>query len=181
MRRRGGGIEIGRAITPAAAGQWHGPVASLVDGYTASAAEMIAGGLASYGRGVVVGTRTFGKGCVQEYFDDRSGTGVLRLTTMVFALPDGQPLQGVGIVPSVTLPLPRVRERESLLDASAPPWRGPDVRDRRAMGGARWPSHNGRVGPCADPQICAALERRGADEVRRSASSVIGPVGRPAR
>jgi carboxyl-terminal processing protease len=152
----------------------------LVDGYTASAAEMIAGAIASYGRGSVVGTRTFGKGCVQEYFDDRVGAGVLRLTTMVFALPDGSPLQGVGLTPAIEIDMPRVRERESLL-GSVPPWRGPDVRDRGRMGGARWTPHGGRVGPCKDRAVCAALERLGGGAVRRTASSTRGPLTRPAR
>jgi carboxyl-terminal processing protease len=119
---------------------------------------------------MVVGSRTFGKGCVQEYFDDRAGAGVLRLTTMVFALPDGSPLQGVGLSPEVELDLPRVREKESLL-GFALPWRGPDVRDRARMGGARWPSHLNRVGPCRDRAICAALNALGATAGRRTASS----------
>jgi carboxyl-terminal processing protease len=182
LLRRGGSIEVQRAMVPAPAGQWQGPVAALVDGYTASAAEMIAGAIQSYGRGVVVGTRTFGKGCIQEYFDDRVGVGVLRLTTMVFALPDGNPLQGVGLAPTLPLPLPRVREREALLGASVPPWRGPDVRDRAQMGGARWPSHRGRVGPCKDRAVCRALERLGDDVVaRRTASVVRAPSTRPGR
>ena len=50
--------------------RWRGPVASLVDGDTASAAEMIAGALAAYRRGPTVGSTTFGKGCAQEYLDD---------------------------------------------------------------------------------------------------------------
>lgn len=170
MRRRVGAVEIEHASSPPLDARWAGPVASLVDGHTASAAEMIAGAIASYGRGTVIGSRTFGKGCVQEYFDDRAGAGVLRLTTMVFALPDGSPLQGVGLEPGLELELPRVRERESLL-GSAPPWRGPDVRDRTRMGGARWSAHLNRVGPCADPAVCAALRRLGATTARRTASS----------
>jgi carboxyl-terminal processing protease len=170
MRRRIGAVEVEHASTPPSDARWAGPVASLVDGHTASAAEMIAGALASYGRGTVVGSRTFGKGCVQEYFDDRAGAGVLRLTTMVFALPDGSPLQGVGLSPGVELDLPRVREKESLL-GFALPWRGPDVRDRARMGGARWPSHLNRVGPCRDRAICAALHALGETTGRRSASS----------
>jgi carboxyl-terminal processing protease len=128
LKRRDGSIEIERTLRPAEGALWAGPLAVLVDGYTASAAEMIAGAVASYRRGPVVGSRTFGKGCIQEYFDDRSGAGVLRLTTMVFALPDGSPIQGVGITPTVLLPLPAAPEREAALPGSFSAWTGPDVR-----------------------------------------------------
>jgi carboxyl-terminal processing protease len=133
----------------------------LVDGYTASAAEMIAGALSSYRRGEMVGSRTFGKGCVQEYFDDRSGVGVLRLTTMVFAMPDGSPLQGVGLLPHVALTLPAPSEREKSLTTTFPAWRGPDVRVASALGGPSWPAHRGRLGACPDEVVCRALRRLG--------------------
>jgi carboxyl-terminal processing protease len=167
LLRRGGSIEIQRAMVPAPVGQWRGPVAVLVDGYTASAAEMIAGALQSYGRGVVIGTRTFGKGCIQEYFDDRSGDGVLRLTTMVFSLPDGAPLQGVGLTPSLGLALPAPAEREATLAGTPPAWRGPDVRSPSAIGARPWPSHHGKLGACSDPLVCAALTRLGAGGSQR--------------
>src|SRR6185503_6191822 len=159
LLRRGGSIEVQRAMVPEPAGQWRGPVAVLVAGYTASAAEMIAGALQSYARGVVVGTRTFGKGCIQEYFDDRSGDGVLRLTTMVFSLPDGAPLQGVGLTPTLGLAWPIPAEREATLTGTPPAWRGPDVRAPSAIGAPPWPAHHGKIGACADREVCAALAR----------------------
>ena len=84
----------------------------LVDGDSASAAEMIAGALASYRRAIVIGDRTYGKGYAQEYFDDDAHTGVLRLTTLVYALPDGAPVQKTGIMPHIALSLPAAQERE---------------------------------------------------------------------
>ncbi len=161
-RHRGGAIEIQRALAPAPSGVWHGPVASLVDGYTASAAEMIAGALESYGRGTVVGTRTFGKGCIQEYFDDRPGVGVLRLTTMLYALPDGSPVQHVGVAPALPLPIAPAHDHEAALVGSLGAWRGPDVRDHKQVGGPAWPSTRGRVGPCKESVTCLALRRLGA-------------------
>jgi carboxyl-terminal processing protease len=161
LRHRDGSIEIQRALTPPRAAQWRGPVASLVDGYTASAAEMIAGALDSYQRGSVVGARTFGKGCIQEYFDDRAGAGVLRLTTMLFALPDGAPLQHVGLVPDLLLHEAPADEREASVSASLPAWRGPDVRDHAELGGPAWPPSHGHVGPCSDAAVCRALRRLG--------------------
>jgi carboxyl-terminal processing protease len=158
---RGGEIEVEHALVPAQSSTWSGPVAVIVDGYTASAAEMIAGALGAYARGIVLGSRTFGKGCIQEYFDDRAGTGVLRLTTMLFALPDGSPLQGVGLTPAIRLPMPATPEREATLDAALPPWRGPDVRPGQSPNFAVWSRHAGRVGPCRDQTVCAALRRLG--------------------
>jgi carboxyl-terminal processing protease len=172
LRHRDGEVEIGHATTPPVESRWQGPVATLVDGYTASAAEMLAGAIGLYQRGRIVGARTFGKGCVQEYFDDKADVGVLRLTTMLFSLPDGSALQGVGLTPDVVLPLPSVSEREKILPGALDPWKGPDVRASAAMGGPEFPPHRGHVGPCADAWLCTALARLGAPSARRSASNV---------
>ncbi len=173
LRHRGGTLEIQRAVTPPSDSQWHGPVASLVDGYTASAAEMIAGAIGSYHRGPIVGSRTFGKGCIQEYFDDRSGLGVLRLTTMLFALPDGSPLQHVGLSPDIRMGTSPGRDTEKTLADTLPSWRGPDVRRKALVGGPAWPPDHGHVGPCRDVAVCRALRRLGAASVRRRAAAVV--------
>jgi carboxyl-terminal processing protease len=166
---RGVVSEVMRAPAPEGDLGWKGPVAVLVDGYTASAAEMIAGALDSYGRGPLLGSHTFGKGCVQEYFDDHSGQGVLRLTTLLVALPDGTPLQHVGLEPEWLLGLPAVDEHEADLEGSPDGASGPDVRYRAAMGGVPWPSAHGHVGPCDDSVVCRALARLGTGvPVRRS-------------
>lgn len=162
MLRRDGTIEIERAKEPLENERWTGPVAALVDGDTASAAEMIAGALAAYRRGVVVGSRTYGKGCAQEYLDDAVGAGVLRLTTIVYALPDGTPVQRVGLIPTLQLDVTDSGERESWLSASLPPWRGPDLREPSRIGEVPWPPHRGRIGPCQDELLCRALRSLGA-------------------
>lgn len=167
MKRRDGTVEIDRAPVPRERDRWTGPIATFVDGTTASAAEMIAGALATYRRGPTVGTSTFGKGCAQEYVDDDAHAGVLRLTTLVYALPDGTPVQRVGLVPQIRFPFSvqgdASGEREAKLAHSAPPWRGPDLRDPAAMKSAEtpWPSHAGSVGPCHDPEVCRALKTLG--------------------
>ena len=172
LKRRDGVIELQHAPPPAEGHVWSGPVAALVDGYTASAAEMIAGAVQAYRRGPVLGSRTFGKGCVQEYFDDPAGAGVLRLTTMLFALPDGAALQGVGLTPTLALDLPRVVERERAIAGSIGPWQGPDVRAPASIGGPSWPPHRGVVGVVDDPALRAAIVRLGATSLpRRSAAT----------
>lgn len=68
------------------------PVAVLVDGYTASAAEITSGALQDYDRAIVVGTRTFGKGLVQQLRDLPYGTAI-KLTTSKYYIPSGRCVQ----------------------------------------------------------------------------------------
>lgn len=166
MKRRDGSTETDRAPEPPGVDRWRGPVATLVDGDTASAAEMLAGALAAYRRGPIVGTRTFGKGCAQEYLDDDADAGVLRLTTLLYSLPDGTPVQRIGLAPTIRFPFgtPDGNDREASLLHAPPLWRGPDVRDRAVLAhsedgtwSAVWPSHGGNVGPCKDADVCRAL------------------------
>ena len=65
------------------------PLAVLVNGYSASASEVLAGAIQDYGAGTIIGTTTFGKGVVQtmRYYDDGSG---LKLTTYKYFTPKGR-------------------------------------------------------------------------------------------
>ena len=173
MKRRDGAVEPDRAPLPPNVDRWSGPVATLVDGDTASAAEMIAGALSSYRRGPSVGTTTFGKGCAQEYLDDDARAGVLRLTTLLYALPDGSAVQRIGLTPNIRVPFALgagsgPHDREAELPHAPPTWRGPDVRDPALFAHAEdgawsvaWPAHGGEVGPCKDADVCRALRALG--------------------
>jgi carboxyl-terminal processing protease len=136
-----------------------GPVAALVDGDTASAAEMLAGALQAYGRGTLIGARTFGKGCVQEYFDQVVESGVLRMTTLQFVMPNGKPLQQIGLTPELLLPFAPAFERESDITRQPITFDGPDVRDRKIGPGPAWPRASSPPGPCLDSVVCAAVSR----------------------
>jgi carboxyl-terminal processing protease len=181
MERRDGSIEVDRAPEPPLAARWTRPVATLVDADTASAAEMMAGALLAYRRGPVVGQPTYGKGCAQEYLDDDAHVGVLRLTTLLYALPDGSPVQGVGIEPSLLLPPvgpESPHEHEADATNAPPTWRGPDVRDRSRITPANmaWPDHGGKVGPCQDADVCRALLALGAvSPGKRSTAALVSP------
>jgi len=76
------------------------PLAILVDGGTASAAEVVAGAVQDHGRGIIVGTRTFGKGAVLAVSDLSRGAAV-QFTTAELLTPDGHPIEGEGISPDV--------------------------------------------------------------------------------
>jgi carboxyl-terminal processing protease len=69
-----------------------GPLAVLVDGYSASASEIVAGALQDHDRGVVVGTTSFGKGLVQTLFPIEGGWA-LKLTTGRWYTPSGRSIQ----------------------------------------------------------------------------------------
>jgi len=76
------------------------PVVILVDGRTASAAEILAAALADRGRAVVVGSETMGKGMVQT-IDPLPDGGELFVTWSQTVAPLGWPVQGVGVLPQV--------------------------------------------------------------------------------
>ena len=76
------------------------PVVVLVDGRTASAAEVLAAALADDGRGVVVGSATFGKGLVQAATPLPDG-GTLLVTWARLLAPLGWPLQALGVMPQI--------------------------------------------------------------------------------
>jgi carboxyl-terminal processing protease len=94
-------------------GTWLGfPMVVLVDGGTASAAEIVAGALQDHDRAVVLGSPTFGKGSVQTVMTiDGCGPNPcgLKLTVSRYYTPRGRSIQGRGILPNV------------LVEATAPP------------------------------------------------------------
>lgn len=76
------------------------PLAVLVDGNSASAAEIFAGAIQDYGMGPLVGTTTYGKGIVQEIIDLDDGSS-LKLTIAEYFTPDGRNIHKKGIEPDV--------------------------------------------------------------------------------
>lgn len=80
------------------------PLAVLVNGSSASAAEVFTGAIQDYEAGVVVGTTTFGKGIVQNLIPLGDGSGI-KLTTAHYYTPSGFDLHGVGLTPDVVVEL----------------------------------------------------------------------------
>jgi carboxyl-terminal processing protease len=94
---------------------YDGPLAVLVDRFSASASEIVAGALQNYGRAVVIGdTSTHGKGSVQTVIEMKrvipgimmpaGKTGAAKLTVQKFYLPSGASTQLKGVIPDIVLP-----------------------------------------------------------------------------
>lgn len=91
---------------------YEGPLAVIVDRYSASASEIFAGAIQDYSRGIVVGQQTFGKGTVQNLyhldrysrFQSKKGFGQLTLTIGKFYRVSGQGTQNRGVIPDIRLP-----------------------------------------------------------------------------
>ena len=71
------------------------PLVVMVDEYSASASEIVAGAIQDWDRGVVVGTTTFGKALVQQIFPMSNGTA-LKITTARYYTPSGRLIQKIG-------------------------------------------------------------------------------------
>ena len=91
---------------------YNGPLAVLVNRYSASASEIFAAAMQDYARGVIIGQRTFGKGTVQNLYSldqyvrrpDDEGLGQLTLTIGKYYRVTGESTQHRGVDPDITLP-----------------------------------------------------------------------------
>ena len=126
VRDSRGRINLERDREPGMA--WDGPLAVLVDRRSASASEIFAGAIQDYGRGVIIGEPTFGKGTVQNLIDldniSRSdvGLGQIKLTMAQFYRVAGGSTQWKGVWPDIRLPTPGEPDEvgESALEYALP-------------------------------------------------------------
>lgn len=78
------------------------PIIVLVNGGSASAAEIVSGAFKDHGRALIVGTQTFGKGSVQTILPLDNG-GAVTLTTALYYTKSGRSLQALGVAPDVVV------------------------------------------------------------------------------
>lgn len=102
-------IEVGRDYDPKIA--YDGPLAVMVNRSSASASEIFTGAIQDYGRGIIIGEQTYGKGTVQNLLDlnrfiptMRSKLGQLKLTIAKYYRITGGSTQNLGVVPDVLYP-----------------------------------------------------------------------------
>ncbi|KAB2909742.1 MAG: carboxy terminal-processing peptidase [Ignavibacteriales bacterium] len=121
-----GSIKVDKDTDPAV--YWDGPLAVLVNSSSASASEIFAAAIQDYGRGVVLGEQTFGKGTVQNLVDlDRvsnsQNLGQLTLTIAKFYRISGGSTQHKGVIPDILFP--SVFDPDEMGESSFPtalPW-----------------------------------------------------------
>jgi carboxyl-terminal processing protease len=95
------------------------PMIVIVNQGSASASEIVAGALQDWGRAIILGVQTFGKGSVQSLIPLSDGSA-LKLTTAKYYTPKGKSIHGVGIIPDIVVKLeskngkevPVIREKE---------------------------------------------------------------------
>lgn len=78
------------------------PLVVLTNGYSASASEIFAGAVQDYKIGTLVGTKTYGKGIVQNIYNLGDGTSI-KITSSEYFTPNGRNIHGIGIEPDVTV------------------------------------------------------------------------------
>jgi carboxyl-terminal processing protease len=125
LKDTSGRLEVLDDPQPSAA--YTGPLAVLVDRFSASASEIFAGAIQDYHRGIILGQRTFGKGTVQnlvplDRWSQKPVSGQLTVTIGKFYRVTGESTQHRGVEPDVPLPSPIDMKEvgESALEAALP-------------------------------------------------------------
>ncbi|MET0809210.1 MAG: carboxy terminal-processing peptidase, partial [Pseudoxanthomonas sp.] len=110
VRESGGRVTVNADTKPGVA--WDGPLAVLTNRGSASASEIFAGAIQDYGRGLVIGETTFGKGTVQNMVDldrwpanEAPRFGQVKLTIAQFFRVAGGSTQHKGVVPDIAFPV----------------------------------------------------------------------------
>ena len=80
--------------------KWNKPIVVLINGYSASASELFAGAMQDYEAATIIGTKSYGKGVVQQIFSINDGTGV-KLTIAEYFTPKGHVVNKKGIMPDI--------------------------------------------------------------------------------
>jgi carboxyl-terminal processing protease len=91
------------------------PLVVLINGFSASASELVAGALKDNNRAILIGERSYGKGVVQALYELSDGSGI-KFTTAKYFLPSGLSIEGVGLKPDITVELEQDATEDVQLD-----------------------------------------------------------------
>ena len=91
------------------------PIVVLVNEYSASASEILAGALKDLEEATIVGNTTYGKGVIQQFFTLRDGSG-LKVTIEEYYTPNRTKINGIGIEPNIKVELPETIENPLLVE-----------------------------------------------------------------
>ena len=156
------------------------PMVVLINGASASAAEIVAGALQDNRRATILGTRSFGKGSVQSIIPVE-GNGALRLTTALYYTPSGNSIQGRGITPDRVVTVPKEAQVANAMityesdlsgalkaaGALAPNGDARPVPPPRRIADEDRPINPKVIGTAQDAQLNAALDLLGAPRAGR--------------
>jgi len=119
-----------KGINPGGSAAWTGPLGVLINHASASASEIFAAAIQDYGRGIVIGETSFGKGTTQNIVNldrivknDKPAFGELKMTNSTWFRASGDGIQLRGVEPDITLPM--LTDAESFGESSydnALPW-----------------------------------------------------------
>jgi carboxyl-terminal processing protease len=98
-------------------GTWRMPLVLLIDGYSASASEIVAGCIKDHHRGTIVGRTSYGKWSVQTITPLTHGIG-MRLTTARFYSPNGKTYSKIGLDPDVPVEMPESLQNKQRLSST---------------------------------------------------------------
>ena len=82
------------------------PLVVLIDGGSASASEVLTGALRDYELATIIGTKSFGKGVVQQLINLKDDKGGLKVTTSKYYTPNGENIHKIGITPDIEVTIP---------------------------------------------------------------------------
>ena len=128
VRNSNGSIEVGTDDDSTI--EYNGPLAIMVNRFSASASEIFSGAIQDYGRGIIIGEETYGKGTVQNLLPlerfiptSREKLGQLKLTIAKYYRITGSSTQNVGVIPDI--PYPSAYDHGEYGESSQPsalPW-----------------------------------------------------------
>ncbi|HVH75404.1 MAG TPA: S41 family peptidase [Stellaceae bacterium] len=167
------------------------PIVALVNGGTAEEAELVAAALQENHRALLLGTKTFGESAIESVIP-LHGEGAIRLTTARFLTPNGDPIEGKGLKPDLTIEpmkIEKLAEGEQIREADLPgAMKNPDLlrKAQQQQQNASKPSATGQEQPttgkpapaaggkpAAAPSVASADIGSGKDEQLTEAADVL--------